>query len=132
MFFCPPKVEKNAQKVWRFFFFAGPTARNRAELHFCFIISYIQSSLLRSLVFDNLVQNLILSNKRSQHSFSTDLLSWEVSKVKFSMATVCNRMPESRKKVKWSRLKGQLISQCLFSVLKSSKMDQKKIRPEVS
>ena len=34
---------------WEFFFSAAPTAQNSPELHFRFINSFIQSSLLRSL-----------------------------------------------------------------------------------
>ena len=52
--FWPEKVKKLASKVAHtrprpFFFSAAPTAQNRPELHFRFINSSIQSSLLRSL-----------------------------------------------------------------------------------
>ena len=54
-FFCPQKVEKTTSKscilmaVVRFFVPAAPTAQNSPDLHFCFINSFIQLSLLRSL-----------------------------------------------------------------------------------
>jgi hypothetical protein len=35
---------------WEVFFFAAPTAQNSPELHFRFINSFIQLSLLRSLI----------------------------------------------------------------------------------
>ena len=55
MFSCPQKVEKTPQKLhiygsWEFFLSAAPTAQNSPELHFCLINSFIQSSLLRSLM----------------------------------------------------------------------------------
>ena len=55
MFFLPTKSWKNHPKKlhtygsWEFFFSAAPTAQNSPELHFRFINSFIQSSLLRSL-----------------------------------------------------------------------------------
>ena len=54
-FFAPKKLKKPPQKVaylWQLgvFFSAAPTAQNSPELHFRFINSFIQSSLLRSLV----------------------------------------------------------------------------------
>ena len=55
-FFCPKKVEKTTPEscilmaVGRFFFSAAPTAQNSPELYFRFINSFIQSSLLRSLL----------------------------------------------------------------------------------
>ena len=55
-FFCPQKVEKTTSKScilngsWDYFFSAAPTAQNSPELHFRFINSFIQSSLLRSLI----------------------------------------------------------------------------------
>ena len=54
-FFCPQKVEKTTPKscilsaFGRVFFTAAPTAQTSPELHFRFINSFIQSSLLRSL-----------------------------------------------------------------------------------
>ena len=59
MFSCPKKVEKTTPKscilmaVGRFFFSA---AQNSPELHFRFINSFIQLSLLRSLVSPLLLQ----------------------------------------------------------------------------
>ena len=55
MFFAHKKLKKPPQKVayfWQLgvFFSAAPTAQNSPELHFRFISSFIQSSLLRSLV----------------------------------------------------------------------------------
>ena len=56
MFFCPQKVEKTKSKscilmaVGSFFFSAAPTAQNSPELHFRFINSFIQPSLVGSLV----------------------------------------------------------------------------------
>jgi hypothetical protein len=53
MFFCPQKVEKPPQKVaylWQFFFSAALIAQNSPELHFRFINSFIQPSLVGSLV----------------------------------------------------------------------------------
>ena len=55
MLFCPKKVEKTPQKLhtygsWEVFFSTAPTAQNSPKLHFRFINSFIQSSLLRSLV----------------------------------------------------------------------------------
>ena len=55
-FFANKKLKKNTPKtcilmaVGRVFFSAAPTAQNSPELHFCFINSFIQSSLLRSLI----------------------------------------------------------------------------------
>ena len=56
MFFCPQKVKKKHLKKlhtydnWEVFFSAAPTAQNSPELHFRFINSFIQLSLLRSLI----------------------------------------------------------------------------------
>ena len=56
MFFLPTKSWKNHLKnlhtygSWEFFFSAATTAQNSPELHFRFINSYIQLSLLRSLL----------------------------------------------------------------------------------
>ena len=53
--FCPQNLKKTPQKVaylWQlgvFFLSAALPAQNSPELHFRFIISFIQSSLLRSL-----------------------------------------------------------------------------------
>ena len=54
-FFPPQKVKKPPQKVaflWqlRIFFSAAPTAQNSQELHFHFINSFTQTSLVGSLV----------------------------------------------------------------------------------
>ena len=52
MFFCPPKTTSKKLHTYgsrEFLFSAAPTAQNSPELHFRFIISFIQSSLLRSL-----------------------------------------------------------------------------------
>ena len=54
MFFSPQKVEKTSSKscilmAVGIFFLCSPTAQNSPELHFCFINSFIQSSLLSSL-----------------------------------------------------------------------------------
>jgi hypothetical protein len=52
---CPQKVEKTTQKscilmaVGNFFFSVAPPAQNSPELHFRFIIFFIQPSLLESL-----------------------------------------------------------------------------------
>ena len=51
-----------------FFFSAAPTAQNIPELHFCNINSFIQLSLLRSLVSS---QNTILRTFFDQKSFNT-------------------------------------------------------------
>ena len=53
-FFAHQKLKKPLKKLhtygsWEFFFFATPTAQNSPELPFCFMISFIQSSPLRSL-----------------------------------------------------------------------------------
>ena len=53
-FFDHKKLKKTPQKVAHnrprpFFFSAAPTAQNSPELHFRFINSFIQWSLLRSL-----------------------------------------------------------------------------------
>ena len=57
-FFAHKKLKKPPQKVayllsafGRLFFSAAPTAQTSPELHFRFINSFIQSSLLRSLTF---------------------------------------------------------------------------------
>ena len=66
MFFWPPKDEKNTSKKLHtygsreFLFSAAPTAQNSPELHFRFINSFIQSSLLRSLLQMN--KGLIYTN----------------------------------------------------------------------
>ena len=59
MFFCPQKVEKTTSKSssWDFFFSAAPTAQNSPKLHFRFTNSFIQLSLLRSLVSTITFQN---------------------------------------------------------------------------
>ena len=54
-FFAHQKLKKPLKKLhtygsWEFFFSAAPTAQNSPELHFSFINSFIQSSLLRSLL----------------------------------------------------------------------------------
>ena len=57
MFLCPPKIEKITSKscwlmaVGSFFFSAAMTAQNSPELHFHFMIFFIQLSLLRSLTY---------------------------------------------------------------------------------
>ena len=58
-FFLPTKSWKNHLKKlhtygsWDVFFSAAPTAQNSPELHFRFINSFIQASLLRSLAYSN-------------------------------------------------------------------------------
>ena len=55
IFFAHKKLKKKHLKklhnysVWEFFFSTAPTAQNSPELHFCFINSFIQSSLVGSL-----------------------------------------------------------------------------------
>ena len=51
----PQKVAHNRPRP--FFFSAAPTAQNSPELHFRFINSSIQSSLLRSLHMDHLLNS---------------------------------------------------------------------------
>ena len=56
IFFAHKKLKKPPQKVaylWqlRLFFSAAPTAQNSPELHFRFISSFIQPSLVGSLIF---------------------------------------------------------------------------------
>ena len=72
MFFCRQKVEKNTSKscilkaVGRFFFSADLTAQNSLELHFRFINSFIQSSLLRSLYHTHIFcQNSLVHTGKS-------------------------------------------------------------------
>ena len=54
-FFARHKLKKISQKVtygnWVVFFSAAPTAQNSSELHFRFINSFIQPSLLGSLIW---------------------------------------------------------------------------------
>ena len=56
VFFDHQKLKKHPKKLhtygsWEFFFLCSPDALNSPELHFRFINSFIQSSLLRSLRF---------------------------------------------------------------------------------
>ena len=60
--------------VGSFFFSAGPTAQNSPELHFRFIISFIQSSLLRSLI---LAQNIDF-NRKKKSTFQKSILDMSV------------------------------------------------------
>ena len=62
MLYCSQKVEKKHLKKlhtygsWEFFFSAALTAQNSPELHFRFINSFIQPSLLKSLFVTEAIQ----------------------------------------------------------------------------
>ena len=79
MFFWPQKVEKTTSKscilmaVTSFFLSAAPTAQNSPEVHLCFIDSFIQSSLLMSLIGTlRTVQQL--EKTRKLHNFSPKII----------------------------------------------------------
>ena len=78
LFFCPQKVEKTTPKscilmaARSFFFSAAPTARNSPELHFRFINSFIQPSLVGSLLAPQEGSELIMVKPQNIIHFNSN------------------------------------------------------------
>ena len=82
-FFDHKKLKKPPQKVAHnrprpFFFSAAPTAQNSPELHFRFINSFIQSSLLRSLLKVSKFRKQIMVSKLLPKN-KPNSLSWKIT-----------------------------------------------------